>query len=94
MSKLVYSVKEFAEAVDMHEQTIYEKVRLGEIRGEKIGKSVKIPVSELRRLNLNPDIKSSREIELEEENKNLRNELEKYKQIFTEMNGVILKAIS
>jgi excisionase family DNA binding protein len=91
--KGVYTVREFANLVGIHEQTVYEKIKMKEIkRVPNIGRSVRIPASEVKKFL--PDYqsgKTAREQQLEDENTSLKSELEKYKELIRSISFGLLK---
>lgn len=50
--KLFYTIPETAELLKVHENTIYNMVRRGEIEHYKIGKQIRISSAELEKLKV------------------------------------------
>lgn len=75
------TVQEYAEMVKQHPQTIYERIRLGEIVAYKLGKSVRIPVTQTKPIE---------DQNLIEENKLLKERVEKYERTVKEISIKLL----
>ena len=46
-----YSVKESADLLNIHPQTVYKLVNKGDIRSVRVGRAIRIPLREIQRLN-------------------------------------------
>lgn len=76
MDEKFLTVQEYAELIKQHPQTVYERIRLGEIVGYKFGKSVRIPVTQKV---------SAEDQKLKEENKILKEKIKKYEDLAREI---------
>ena len=46
-----YSVKESADLLNIHPQTVYKLVNKGDIKSIRVGRAIRIPHKEIQRLN-------------------------------------------
>lgn len=90
----VYKVKEVADILQIHFNTVKSEINKGRLHGVKVGSEWRITETALAEYLdvIANDYKTENEVKLEKENIQLKSEIDKYKNIVYGINSMLIKA--